>query len=120
MEPIKFRLPAYLLLAILLCACGKGNRSTPTASSGATAANQTNSLAPTLQVVDQEIKAGKFDDAAAKLMGLRAAGYQFNNREGAEFRRAMNDAYSQAVEAAAKGDPRGKVAMEMLRASGNR
>lgn len=104
---------------MLLSFAGCGKSSAPVVPEAESASAQANTIAPTLQAVDDEIKAGKYDDAAAKLMGLRASGRTFNDKEGAEFRRALNDAYSQAVEAAAKGDPRGKVAMEMIRASGN-
>jgi hypothetical protein len=111
---------ALAMLACSLAGCGKKTEA-PSATSGSTAnAPAATSVEPALEVVRQDVEAGKFDDAAAKLLGMRASGHQFSNKEGAAYRQASSEAYSKALEAAAKGDPRGKAAVEMIRASGNR
>jgi hypothetical protein len=117
MERIKpLALVSILAAPLLLGACGKS----PAPSTTANASNESaNSVEPVFSAVNMEIQTGKFDDAAAKLMALRVSGHQFNDKEASAYRDAMNAAYSAAVAAAAKGDPRGKAAMEMLRASGN-
>jgi len=100
---------------LMFSACGKSSK-----SAGDAGRANANSIEPVMAEANSEIQSGKFDDAAAKLMGLRASGHEFSEKEALAYRRAVSDAYSAAVAAAAKGDPRGKAAMEMLRATGNR
>jgi hypothetical protein len=60
---------------------------------------------------------GSYDEAAARLLKLRIGGAQFSDKDAAAYRDALQAAYSRALEAAAKGDPRGKAAVEMIRAA---
>jgi hypothetical protein len=75
---------------------------------------------PTFTAVDQALKAGSFDDAAARLFEMRASGKEFSNAEAAEYRRKLNEAYAAALEAAERGDPRAKAAIELIRANPGR
>lgn len=70
--------------------------------------------------VDQSLKTGSFDDAAARLLEMRTIRSDFTPKEAAEYRRKLNEAYSAALEAAEKGDPRAKAAIEMIRANPGR
>ena len=76
--------------------------------------------APTFTAVDQSLQSGSFDEAAAQLLAMRASGKQFSNEEAAEYRRKLNEAYTAALEAAEKGDPRAKEALAMIRANPGR
>jgi hypothetical protein len=70
--------------------------------------------------IDQSLKTGAFDDAAARLLEMRTVRNDFTPKEAADYRRKLNDAYSAALEAADKGDPRAKAAIEMIRANPGR
>lgn len=74
----------------------------------------------TLTTVESSLKAGNYDQAAADLLKVRINAANFSDRDAAAYRQAMSDAYSRAVEAAARGDPKGKAAMQMIRAAGPR
>ena len=88
-------------------------RSAPVASPAPAA----NSSAPTFEAIDRALANGAYDTAAAQLLEMRARGKQFSEQESALYRKALNDAYLQALEAAQKGDPRAKTAIEMIRAN---
>jgi hypothetical protein len=110
---------ACLAIALHGSACSK--RTEEPVSSAATSPTPTSEpVAPTFNAVDQSLKAGSFDDAAAQLFAMRASGKQFSNEEAAEYRRKLNDAYTAALEAAEKGDPRAKAAIELIRANPGR
>ena len=51
---------------------------------------------------------------------MRTVRTDFTPQEAAEYRRKLNEAYSAALEAAEKGDPRAKAAIEMIRANPGR
>lgn len=70
--------------------------------------------------VQTSLKGGSFDDAAAQLLKMRASGHEFSQKDGAAYREALSEAYSRALEAASKGDPRAKAAVQMIRAAGSR
>ncbi len=72
---------------------------------------------PALSAVNASLKAGSFDDAAARLLEMQASGRNFSPREAAEYRRALNEAYEKALEAAEKGDARAEAAIKMIRAA---
>jgi hypothetical protein len=71
-----------------------------------------------ISAAKRQAVSGSFEQAAAQLLHLRASGQRFNAQDAAAYRRALEEAYSKAVEAAAKGDPHGKAAMQMIRAAG--
>ena len=70
--------------------------------------------------VKADLKAGKVDEAAAKLAGLQVQQAAFSNQQAKDYRQAMSDAYDQAIEAAQKGDPKAKAAIELLRSAAPR
>jgi hypothetical protein len=72
---------------------------------------------PALGAVNASLKTGAYDDAAARLLELQASGHNFSPREAAEYRRALNEAYTRALEAADKGDARAEAAIKMIRAA---
>ena len=72
----------------------------------------------TLSVVEKSLKGGSYDEAAANLLQLRMTGTTFSQEDASAYRKALSDLYSGAVEAASKGDPKAKVALQMIRAAG--
>lgn len=66
------------------------------------------------------LRGGSYDEAAARLLKMRISGVQFSAKDAAEYREALQKAYSRALEAAGKGDPKGKAAVEMIRAARSR
>ena len=70
-------------------------------------------------VVEAEtsLHGGSYDEAAARLLKMRISGAEFSQKDAAAYRDALQEAYSRALEAAGKGDPRGKAAVEMIRAA---
>jgi len=66
---------------------------------------------------EKSLRGGSYDEAAAQLLKLRISGVRFSEKEAVAYRNALQDAYSRALEAAGKGDPRGKAALEMIRAA---
>lgn len=118
----RWHLPRALCLALLLHAggCSKpAPEPTPLAQEEPSSPNIP-PPAPTFTAVDQSLKTGAFDDAAARLFEMRASGKQFSNEEAAEYRRKLNEAYTAALEAAEKGDPRAKAAIDLIRANPGR
>jgi len=64
--------------------------------------------------------AGSYDVAAARLLKMRIDGTKFSDKDAAAYRDALQEAYSRALEAAANGDPKGKAALDMIRAARGR
>jgi hypothetical protein len=135
MERIK---PAWVCLCaslacILLAACGGHSHASkeaapepsasadaaPTASDANAPASASRSVEIRQTVAEAEKLAvvGSYDEAAARLLKLRMSGAQFSEKDAAAYRDALQAAYSRALEAAGKGDPRGKAAVEMIRAA---
>jgi hypothetical protein len=108
--------------AALLAGCAKKDDTISTAPAvEASAAAPSAAAAPaSFSQIDQSLKSGSFDDAAARLLEMRTVRTDFTPQEAAEYRRKMNEAYSAALEAAEKGDPRAKAAIEMIRANPGR
>ena len=112
---------ALLLAALLpLAGCSKGGAPAKAEKTADPAEAAIPSAKPELAAVDTSIKSGAYDDAAAQLLQLVNSGRQFSRADAAEYRRALNDAYAKAVEAAEKGDKRAQDALKMLRAAGPR
>ena len=110
-----------LLLAFSGCAKPEGETGQPiSASAGAESSSPGQSPAPALVAVNESLKAGSYDDAAARLLELQASGRNFTAREAADYRTAMNEAYTRALEAAEKGDARAEAAIKMIRAANSR
>jgi hypothetical protein len=116
---IKAALLTILIMPHLLTGCGKssedtsGTAATPLPGKAAEAKGPS----PALADVNQSLKSGAFDDAAARLLELQASGRNFTPREAADYRKAMNEAYTRALEAAEKGDARAAAAIQMIRAA---
>jgi len=114
-------------LVVLAIACSEPSESKPQASEVATVEPAPPALSPApaaaaspasaFEAIDRALASGAYDSAAAQLLEMRARGKQFSEQESALYRKALNDAYLQALEAAQKGDPRGKAAIEMIRAN---
>ena len=66
---------------------------------------------------EKSLRSGSYDEAAARLLKMRISGVQFSEKDAAAYRNTLQEAYSRALEAADKGDPRGKAAVEMIRAA---
>jgi len=69
---------------------------------------------------EKSLRGGSYDEAAAQLLKIRISGVQFSEKDAAAYRNALQEAYSRAIEAAGNGDPRGKAAVEMIRAARGR
>ena len=122
-----------LMCGLLFSACGRKPPETTTTSTDApprtgTVAQPPEANAPAKTVESTEVRqavaeaekslrGGSYDEAAAQLLKLRISGVRFSEKEAVAYRNALQDAYSRALEAAGKGDPRGKAALEMIRAA---
>lgn len=121
---------AAISAALLLTACGAKEKPAATIDSPETvgttaspapvekpAAPAAPPKNPALTAATQLLEAGKYDEAAARLLEVRASGQELSQTEAAEFRTALEEAYSQAVEANANGDPRGRATLQMIKAA---
>ena len=63
---------------------------------------------------------GSCDEAAVRLLKMRIDTTKFSDKDAAAYREALQDAYTRALEAAGKGDPKGQAALEMIRAARGR
>ena len=129
------RLGVVALCGILFAACSRqapaAKTSSPeTSSRGDSAqavdANATARIVESAEVgqamveAEKSLRGGSYDEAAARLLKMRISGAQFSQKDAAAYRDALQEAYSRALEAASKGDPRGKAAVEMIRAARTR
>src|SRR5688572_10244301 len=118
-------LSSLIVATLFLTACAKNSddqsvsATPPEPTSIATAASSSPAPA-TFTEIDRSLQAGSFDDVAARLLQMRTFRTDFTPQEAAEYRRKLNEAYSAALEAAEKGDPRAKAAIEMIRANPGR
>lgn len=115
---------SLLALALILTGCGRKADPAADAAPDKASANPSPdasgpSLKQELTAVDQSLKAGSYDEAAAKLLKLKDAGAEFSQRDAASYRAALSEAYSKALEASQKGDPRAKATLDMIRAAQN-
>jgi hypothetical protein len=97
--------------------CSRDSADSSAAAPLPTAAKESKTASTKLAPVNDSLKSGAFDDAAAQLLALQNSGQNFTPKEAADYRQAMNDAYTRALEAAEKGDQRAIAALQMLRAS---
>lgn len=104
----------------LLLGCSKPAQEASSATVEPTTASPQTTSPPALAEVNHALKDGSYDDAAARLLELQSSGRSrsFNPREAAQYRKAMNEAYTRALEAAEKGDKRAEAALQMIRAAG--
>ncbi len=66
---------------------------------------------------EKSLRGDSYDEAAARLLKTQISGVQFSDRDAEAYRNALQETYSRALEAAGKGDPRAKAALEMIRAT---
>ena len=115
----RIKLSALSLAIFYLAGCGKNQeQSAAPAGSVFESRAEIRGPSPALAGVNDSLKAGAYDDAAARLLELQASGRTFTQREAADYRKALNEAYTRALEAAEKGDTRAEAAIKMIRASG--
>jgi hypothetical protein len=105
-----------LVCALVFGACGKHADSSDAASAGPVITTEGKGTSAIMAPVNEALKAGAYDDAAARLLELQSSGREFTPKEAADYRKAMNEAYSRALEAAEKGDKRAQDAIKMIRA----
>src|SRR5262245_46513188 len=92
MERIK--LPYFLAFAIaglaplFHLACSRSSDESISAPKLESAPVASTASTPSLAAVNASLKAGAFDDAAARLLELQASGRNFSQREAGEYRRA--------------------------------
>lgn len=120
------RAAVWVLLLFLGGGCSSKDRSTEmteTASDEPVGQNPQKSQKKSSQAQTQltaaqdAVKKGEVDKAAAQLIQIQVSTPNFSPQDAAKYREVMGDAYSQALEAAAKGDPRGIEAVRMIRAA---
>jgi hypothetical protein len=95
--------------------CAKSKQE-PVAAPSSRSGKSTGPSLPALADVHESVQKGAYDDAAKRLLELRAAGHEFSPREAADYRRALDEAYTRALEAAEKGDTRAQEAIAIIRA----
>lgn len=116
-----------LLVSLSLAGCSKEKSAksapSPIQPAKSVAVNDSNPadstpIQQTLTTVESSITGGSYDEAAASLLKMRANQTKFSQPDAAAYRRALEDAYSRALEAASKGDARARAAVQMIRAAG--
>lgn len=103
--------------ALFLFGCSKSADEAPAVAARAVKTAEMKGPAPALAGVNESLKTGAYDDAAARLLELQASGRNFTPKEAADYRKAMNEAYTRALEAAEKGDKKAEAAIQMIRAA---
>jgi hypothetical protein len=103
--------------AMIFFGCSKSADDGPVAAAPAAKTAESKGPAPALAGVNESLKSGAYDDAAARLLELQSSGRNFTPKEAADYRKAMNEAYTRALEAADKGDKRAEAAIQMIRAA---
>ena len=102
---------------LIFFGCGKSADEAPVTAARTVKTAESKGPSPALAGVKESLKTGAFDDAAARLVELQASGRNFTPREASDYRQAMNEAYTRALEAADKGDKRAEAAIQMIRAA---
>ena len=110
--------------AIALGACSKSSAPEESATEAPTpldekAVSKKAAANPSINKANEALKAGAYDEAAARLLEARVASPNFSPGEAAAYRDTMQEAYTKAIEAAEKGDAKAKAALEMIRAARN-
>jgi hypothetical protein len=116
-----------LLLGLFLSPPGCSQESSePAPESSITDATASDASAPAsplgaqISAAEKLSEAGAVDQAAAELLKIQISGGQFTQQEAAQFRQALAEAYSRALEGAQKGDPRAAAALKMIQAANPR
>jgi hypothetical protein len=121
-----------LLCLLVFTACGKKDAGSTDTSARETAqpteaaspspgpnapAVESSDARQTLAEADKFLRVGSYDEAAARLLKMRISAAKFSGKDAEAYRNALQQTYSRALEAANKGDPKGKAALEMIRAT---
>ena len=77
-------------------------------------------LRQTVTEAKQLATGGSYEEAAVRLLKMRIEGVKFSDKDAAAYRAALQETYSRALEAAGKGDPKAKAALELIRAARGR
>jgi hypothetical protein len=108
---------AAIFLGLAWIGCSRDSEDAPVTAAAPTPVREAKAPTAKLAPVNESLKSGAFDDAAAQLLAMQTSGQNFSPKEALDYRKAMNDAYTRALEAAEKGDQRAIAALQMLRAS---
>lgn len=114
-----------VVLATVGCKDKSASSATPAAADAAPTDADPNAAASSeagtsIAAARTDLKAGKVDDAAAKLAALQMQRATFSTAQAKDYRQALSDAYDQAIEAAQKGDPKARAAIDLLRSAAPR
>lgn len=116
-QPILLTAALLGLLLIAACASKEEADADPAPAAPASAAAPTPPKNEGIAAASQSLEAGKFDEAAARLLEVRTSGKELSAKEAADYREALEAAYSQALEASQKGDPRAQATLQMIKAA---
>jgi hypothetical protein len=111
-------LSATLVGILFVCGCRKKSSDSNAPNerlSHQTGVGVTNTTTAQIQAAEDLVKSGAIDEGAARLVQIQAARPDFSPKEAAQYRQAMADAYTRALEGAQKGDPRAQAALQLLR-----
>ena len=117
------RVLAAVAMIILAAGCGEKKESAtaaPVSPSGEVVAADGSPTSASIAAARNDLKAGRVDDAAAKLAGLQMQQTTFTTEQAKDYRQALSDAFDKAMDAAQKGDPKAEAAIQLLRAAGPR
>lgn len=117
------RVLAAVAMMILAAGCGEKKESAgaaPASPAGEVAAADGSPTSASIAAARNDLKAGRVDDAAAKLAGLQMQQTTFTTEQAKDYRQALSDAFDKAMDAAQKGDPKAEAAIQLLRAAGPR
>ncbi|MDB6040569.1 MAG: hypothetical protein JWM99_4410 [Verrucomicrobiales bacterium] len=109
---------ALALGVFLLTGCHKNLEGERTETSSSATPISSAATSGELKAAANLVQAGALDEAAARLIKIRASASSFTPHEAAQFRETMATAYSRALEAAQKGDPKAQAAVQLLRVAG--
>jgi hypothetical protein len=107
-----------ILLVAFLPACHKTANVETATSVELSGKISTNATTGQIKAAADMVQSGALDDAAARLIQIRASASSFTPQQAAQYRQTMAEAYSRALEAAQKGDPRAQAAVQLLRVAG--
>lgn len=113
-------LPVLFGFALLFSGCGKQGaggepNARPSAREPSAPAAPETVVTTGLATAHKSLSNGAVDEAAAELTRIQMSAASFNPQEAAAYRQTLGEAYSRALQAIEKGDPRGQAALEMIR-----
>lgn len=91
-----------------------------TEEASAAATQKSTAASGQLGAAQDAVKKGEIDKAAAQLLQMQTTAANFSPGEAEQYRDVMSEAYTKALEAAQRGDPKGVAALQMIRAANQR